>query len=298
MKNQYFGDIGDYGKYALLRFLADNGIKIAVNWYLTADDGSSDGKHTTYLQKKTMRRYDSYLYDALAEMVSNGRRDLLEFEEKNMISDAIYYHELLENKGKTTAEKTAFRERWHKNALDSTVYSDLVFLDPDNGACEEKPRKSKDAIKYCYADEIADYYNRGQDVVYYCSRGRRTYEQWESHTLMMQRKIPEARIVIITFRKGTQRSYVFVLHQETYHRISELLIIFLARWPQKIFTEGLGKPIDYSKRLTGENICLTNTKGVTVTIEECEDGWVNIKYSDEKNTYHRISVDHLLEILR
>ena len=35
MKNQYVGDIGDYGKYGLLRFLAEKGIRIGVNWYLT-----------------------------------------------------------------------------------------------------------------------------------------------------------------------------------------------------------------------------------------------------------------------
>ena len=34
MKNQYFGDIGDYGKYGLLRWLAGQGLSIAVNWYL------------------------------------------------------------------------------------------------------------------------------------------------------------------------------------------------------------------------------------------------------------------------
>ena len=38
MKNQYVGDIGDYGKYGLLRFLASNGIKIGVNWFLTEND--------------------------------------------------------------------------------------------------------------------------------------------------------------------------------------------------------------------------------------------------------------------
>ena len=52
MKNQYFGDIGDYGKYGLLRFLAQNGVKIAVNWYLTTNDGSGDGKHVSYLEKQ------------------------------------------------------------------------------------------------------------------------------------------------------------------------------------------------------------------------------------------------------
>lgn len=38
MKNQYVGDIGDYGKYGLLRFLASYGIKIGVNWFLTEND--------------------------------------------------------------------------------------------------------------------------------------------------------------------------------------------------------------------------------------------------------------------
>ena len=47
MKNQYVGDIGDYGKYGLLRFLAGHGIKIGINWYLTKDDGSADGNLRT-----------------------------------------------------------------------------------------------------------------------------------------------------------------------------------------------------------------------------------------------------------
>ena len=55
MKNQYVGDIGDYGKYGLLRFLASHGIKIGVNWYLTENDGSTDGKFTTYLKNPADR---------------------------------------------------------------------------------------------------------------------------------------------------------------------------------------------------------------------------------------------------
>ena len=56
MKNQYVGDIGDYGKYGLLRFLAGQGIKIGVNWYLTDDDDdeSADGKFTYYLDRKSV----------------------------------------------------------------------------------------------------------------------------------------------------------------------------------------------------------------------------------------------------
>ena len=48
VKNQYVGDIGDYGKYALLRALSCR-YSIGVNWYLTPDDDRSDGKFTDYL---------------------------------------------------------------------------------------------------------------------------------------------------------------------------------------------------------------------------------------------------------
>ncbi len=37
MKDQYVGDIGDFGKYALLRAFAKVRIKVGVNWYKTVD---------------------------------------------------------------------------------------------------------------------------------------------------------------------------------------------------------------------------------------------------------------------
>jgi hypothetical protein len=36
MKEQYVGDIGDFGKVLLLKHLAGLGFKIGVNWMLTA----------------------------------------------------------------------------------------------------------------------------------------------------------------------------------------------------------------------------------------------------------------------
>lgn len=51
MKNQYFGDIGDYGKYGLLRHLAGQGLSISVNWYLTPKDTTNDGSIRGYLSR-------------------------------------------------------------------------------------------------------------------------------------------------------------------------------------------------------------------------------------------------------
>jgi hypothetical protein len=34
MQNRYVGDIGDFGKFGLLRFIEDTGLRIGINWYL------------------------------------------------------------------------------------------------------------------------------------------------------------------------------------------------------------------------------------------------------------------------
>lgn len=297
MKNQYFGDLGDYGKYGMLRYLASNNIRIAVNWYLTPDDSSNDGKHISYLEKGDMRKYDPALFDVLKAMVDAGQRDVMAFEDKDMIPNAVYYNHILHNEGETKAEKRVYRERWHKDALAACENADLVFLDSDNGACEKEPGSFKDSVKYCYADEIADYYDAGHNVVYYCSKGRRTYEQWEDTKALMQRRLPDAKIAIITFHKGTQRSYIFVLHKENFRKYAELLKKFLWKW-SRIFTEEYGKVGKLIGEKTGEKFHVTDSRGVELIIEECEDGWVNLHFSDQKNSYSRISIDHLFSSLR
>ena len=240
MKNQYFGDVGDYGKYALLRFLANSGIKVAVNWYLTSDDGTNDGKHVAYLKDPYMRKYDDELFDLLSEMLERGCRDVIAFEKEEAINGAVYFHNVIDDTPKSRIEKKKLRMMWHLEALHICEGAELVFLDPDNGACEHEPQNAKQWKKYCYANEIADYYNRGQNVVYYCSKGRRTYSQWEETKSLMQRTIPDARVAVITFHKGTQRSYIFVLHEKDYRKYDEIIKKFLETWP-RIFTEECDK---------------------------------------------------------
>lgn len=73
MKDQYVGDIGDFGKYSLLRAFINAGIKVGINWYLTDNDGSNDGKFTEYLKKDEFRRYDPTVFDALKEIAFNSK---------------------------------------------------------------------------------------------------------------------------------------------------------------------------------------------------------------------------------
>lgn len=264
MKNQYFGDVGDYGKYAMLRYLAKDGIKIAVNWYLTVDDGSNDGKFTSYLEKEDMRRYDSELFDVLKEMVASGKRNISSFSERAVICNAKYYDAIL------TLNKQQ-RLTWHMNALEACKDAELVFLDPDNGVTENK--SGKNANKFCFPEEIIDYYNTGSNVVYYCQKARRTYEQWEEAKGLMQKYLPSCKIFVITYHKGTQRSYIFVLHKDDFRRYATLMTNFCQQW-FRIFTEENIRNKKVSEELTGEKFHVVNSRGVELTIEEQENGTV------------------------
>lgn len=288
MKNQYFGDVGDYGKYAMLRWLAADGISVAVNWYLTEDDGSNDGKFISYLDDESMRRYDGDLFDNLKEMVANGKRSVAAFEEKNLIKDAVYFSEIL-------SDDKSQRDNWHKAGLKVCKDADIVFMDPDNGISEKKT--GKNANKYCFPEEIVDYYNAGQNIVYYCQKARRTNEKWDEVKGLMQKYLPDCKIFVITYHKGTQRSYIFVLHKEDYRRYASLMKKFCSKW-FRIFTEeyyGIGQ---ISGGKTGEKFHVTNSKGVELTIEEMEDGTVCLKRSDTPGRSSIITIDWFMECLK
>lgn len=288
MKNQYFGDVGDYGKYAMLRYLAKDGIKIAVNWYLTMDDGSNDGKFTSYLEKEEMRRYDPELFDVLKEMVASGNRNISSFSERAVIGNAQYYDAILNDNKQQ-------RVTWHINALEACKDAELVFLDPDNGVTESK--SGKNSNKFCFPEEIVDYYNAGSNVVYYCQKARRTYEQWEETKGLMQKYLPDCKIFVITYHKGTQRSYIFVLHKDDFKRYATLMTNFCRKW-FCIFTEenvGNGK---VSGGLTGEKLHVVNSKGVELTIEEQENGTVRMQRSDKPTQSSTISIDYFMDLLK
>ena len=227
MKDQYTGDVGDYGKYGLLRHLSENGIKVFVNWYLTEDDGSTDGKHITYLdQKKKFRKFDPELFDRLEKLVRSGCRSIESFEKEDSIKGASYYHARL--------TPDTDRDRWHREALLKANGCGLSFLDPDNGLIEKKV-PAKESVKHCLAREAADYYRAGSDVVYYCQRDRSPKEIWNNKLMTMKKYLLDAKIMILTCHRGTQRAYVFVLHEENEERYRALFDSFLLCW-QGFFT--------------------------------------------------------------
>jgi hypothetical protein len=160
MQDRFAGDIGDFGKYGLLRALARPPLRLGIIWYLTPD-GDSGGKRREYLDRPgRFRSCDPSLFDAL-----------LTFHQGKPRLDRISHFPILPPgtlciDGPVSPPAT--RKAWFRKALDTTRSCDLVFLDPDNGLAPRSISASQTASRhYVYPEEIEALRARGQSVLVY-----------------------------------------------------------------------------------------------------------------------------------
>lgn len=116
MKNQYVGDIGDFGKYSMLRAFVDAGVKVGVNWYLTENDGSNDGKLTDYLNKGKMRRYCPEIFDALIDIADKKDKSVTDIEESGILPGVRFYSDILKPDG-TPGDREQERSCWFQESM-------------------------------------------------------------------------------------------------------------------------------------------------------------------------------------
>lgn len=293
MKNQYVGDVGDYGKYGLLRHFAKHGVRIGINWYLTEDDGSKDGKHISYLQKADMRSCDPELFDVLKQIAFRKDKSVQMIEDSNIITDAVYYNAVLKTSAENADVRKWTRRLWYNNSNLFFGDAELIFCDPDNGLIGKKTVRAKDSEKYVLPSEIAEYYNDGKNVLYYCHKGRRKWQDWEAEKVRMKEYLRDAQIVVLTYRKGTQRSYVFVIHPDDYKRYLKILAGFeRTGWRSVFYKESVNGEFPGEQR-EGEPLKVDLSDGASLTIEKQADGNVCISTTKRPNERVIITSDML-----
>ena len=183
MQNQFVGDIGDYGKYGLLRALA--GIRpdahprlsLGMVWYLVPGEGGNSGGFTDYLkQPQKYRPCDPEMFDALYDIVFERKhRAVSAVRASGIFPKGTAFHEDKLDFSNINANSLAGRERrrehrkrWIKKAAEQTSQCPLAFLDPDNGVeVKSRERHTKAGTKYAYYDEIRKFVSRGQITVVY-----------------------------------------------------------------------------------------------------------------------------------
>ena len=231
MKNQYVGDIGDYGKIGMLRVLQCEGFALGVNWYLTPDDNTSDGRHIEYLDKPCDVP-DRDLYLALKEIIKTGRRKIAALESDRVLKDAVFFNEVLDfSKCTTINERCNVRRGWHDQARDCLKTRDLVFLDPDNGleVKSVKPHYLR-GNKYTTYQEVCDYFHDGASVIIYNHRDRSPEEKYLKRLGAFHKmdQTAAAQLLCLRFSKVSVRDYLFLIHDKHFDRIKQVLDLMLA----------------------------------------------------------------------
>ena len=296
MKNQYVGDIGDYGKYGLLRFLSAKGVKLGINWYLTNNDGSTDGKHTSYLEKASLRYYDPELFDALKQINSFPEKSVKMIENAGIIPDALFYSELLDTSSHEQKSREILRQLWFNNSTLLLKDAELIFADPDNGMTLTKGAIHKDSEKYILPEEIKSYYNSGHNVFFYCHKGRRKWEAWEQYKTAIKDYIRDARVFVLTHHKGTQRSYIFVIHPDDYQKYARILAQFeRTPWRNDFFQEPVNGRTAGQEELA--SIEIPYSDGATLKLSYIVNGMVHIKSSKRPGETHIITPEMLADYL-
>jgi len=231
MQDRYVGDVGDFGKYGLLRALSRplrgrSRLSLGVVWYLVPDDSNTaDGSKIGYLtlprdRAAFFRECDPALYDLLQHVVTGRGRDIQSVAESGMLpAGTIFFGEPLTFSGVERSEKArrSHRAAWLDAAHKTTAACDLVFLDPDNGLGGTVLPHRKQGIKYAYPSEARAYLERGQSVVIYHHLGRRgnARQQIMRQFRRLVRPGAHGAVFALLYHRGTARAF-FVIESSSH----------------------------------------------------------------------------------
>ena len=166
MQNRYSGDVGDFGKFGLIRHLVnDSKYHLGINWYLHPDEGhNDDGKFVEYLSGSKYKECDEELHKKLKAVVLQNKRAIKTLEDAQLFncrtsyfSDNLDFYSKFSSQSKSDKEKRlVLRKEWQDRAISKLSNSNVLFLDPDNGleiaSC--KSLNQKKSSKFAYFDEI------------------------------------------------------------------------------------------------------------------------------------------------
>ena len=239
MQKRYVGDIGDFGKYGLLRALCGcpeapplgHPLRLGIVWYLYPNEShNADGRHIGYLSCTSVnhvkfRACDPPLYESLRRLVAANNRHVVGVRESGIFpSDTLYYERSLSYAlGESRRSRQAARKDWLGGSLEATAGADVVFVDPDNGISETADPLRKNGPKFVYIDDLCQFARGGQSLVIYHHLGRRgtAIQQIRHWARVLQSNLGMSHLPWpLWYHRGTARAY-FIVAQERHRAILE-----------------------------------------------------------------------------
>jgi hypothetical protein len=250
VQSKYVADVGDFGKYGLLRALCapdvaqPQDLRLGVVWYLVSDDQLMDGRHRAYLGRPTeFRVCDPELFDALSRISASGGRHVSHVSKSNLLGVGTKYFEPLISVEATLGsgiaaqgQRRIHRGSWLNRALGQVADCDVIFLDPDNGIGGRSFRPYRRmGHKQCGWDEIEAFASSDRTVVVYHHTGRNgsATAQAKALAMGMKARFPSVRPIVLGFRRGTHRLFVVAAAAPQAEKIEERLERFMTSpWNQ------------------------------------------------------------------
>lgn len=235
MQNKYVGDVGDFGKYGLLRWLtgvtrrateeerqlwcvqvlADEvpaaAPKLGVVWYMNHDSGQGGGRFAP----GDLMECDPILHHTLRMLVRDNNRNVLAVENGSILPRSTQYF-------RSCRCHFSNRPAWLSCALANTCKADLVFLDPDNGITFDAYTDNDDSPKHTYLSDIRQFFKNGKSLVIYhhlgqgLKKGETAEDRIDFISNELQRQLNPAAIWCLRWRRKVPRAY-FVIAQPNHH---------------------------------------------------------------------------------
>jgi hypothetical protein len=244
MQDRYAGDVGDFGKFSLLRYLfVKANTKLGVVWYLYPDElHNADGGHIDYLKKRNFIECDKELFE-MSSTVVNSKRSVASLEKIGLLpSSTIYFSDRLDfhlkypsQSDKDKEERQTKRKEWLSKAVERVSECNVVFLDPDNGlqisSCP-KINQLKSG-KFAYYSEITELAKDKVATVIYHHLNRHkkhgTHEnQIRTSVTELRKSInPTGKIFALRFRPYSPRAYFILTTASEKNQIRESLLNYL-----------------------------------------------------------------------
>jgi hypothetical protein len=223
VQDRYFGDIGDFAKFGLLRnlFSSDSAIRLGVLWYRVPDEDNHDGRHIDYLKPtpdfcRLYRTCDHSLYDVMGQLVWKGSRSVALVQQHRLLPAGTLYHsEPLNYCNVPRQARIELRARWLASAYDTVADAGVVFIDPDNGLETALDRYSPKGPKFVYYDDLISLAGANKSLIIYqhaCRKG--CFDDQIRRRLAELRKhfgTDDGKYGALRFRRISPRAFLFVL---------------------------------------------------------------------------------------
>ena len=208
MQDRYAGDIGDYGKFAMLRAMEEHGLKLGINWYRTETASFEIHEDGKYRIPTLYEKCDLQLATALNSIFDSAEdRSVRKLEQADLLKCKRFVHNLV-------PRDIRLRTDWHRQALSYFKNCDLVFLDPDNGLNVKSVKAgSQKSPKYVWIDEITDFVAAGKSVIFYNHRPRKkadTYFAEYFARFAAEPVLSEKTVYALTFPRRSVRDYFVI----------------------------------------------------------------------------------------